>query len=131
MPMKKIHVEFELDPELFMKMLQHGSSSMKISVFGDEKKAKLPKEEAKLLGAPKQSNRGLVKGGAKKIIMDYAKVHKDGFSPTAVREPVMEAGYAKNTTSPQLMALMQEGFLKRKNGSYFPTDKGMTYGQES
>src|SRR3954463_14256611 len=95
MPMKKIHVEFELDPDLFMKMLQHGSSNMKISVYGDEKKAKLPKEERKLLDGPKPKLRKM-NGGAKGIIMEYAKLHQSmGFSSNEVIEPVVAAGYSK------------------------------------
>lgn len=130
MPMKKIHVEFQLDPDLFMKMLQHGSSSMKIQVFGDDKPVKLPKEERKLLPAPEHKGRGLIPGGAKKIIMEHAKLHQSlGFAPKEASAKVMAAGYSKSTTSPQLMSLLAEGFLRRKDGMYYPTAKGMTYGE--
>jgi hypothetical protein len=129
MPMKKIHVEFELDPEVFMKMLQHGSSSMKIAVFGDDKGHKLPKKEKepKLLAAPKND-----RVGSKKIVMDYAKLHKDmGFKPKELQPIVTAAGYSNNTHSPVLMWLMSRGYLRRdKEGTYYPTAKGMTYGEE-
>lgn len=125
--MKKIHVAFELDPELFMKMLQHGSSSMKIEVFGDDKGPRLPKKEKeqKLLAPPQK------RPGSKKIVMEYAKLHKDmGFKPKEVVPILKEAGYADNTHSPVLIWLAARSFLRKdKEGTYFPTAKGMTYGE--
>jgi hypothetical protein len=126
MSMKKIHVEFDLDPDLFMRMLQHGSSSMKIEVYGDDKPPKVSKEERKLLPAP---SRERIAGGAKNLIMQYAKQHPDGFVAGDVRPIVVEAGYAPTTHSPQLMELKAKGFLRRKDGVYSPTAKGMTYGE--
>ena len=121
MPIKKINVSFDIDAEIFMKMLQHGNSSMKIEVFGDTPKVS-KKDAQKLLPAPERV-------GAKNIIMDYAKAHAEaGFTPKEVLPLVVAAGYSKSTHSPQLMWLMSKGYLKRKDGQYFPTAKGLTYG---
>ena len=124
MAIKKIHIGFDVDIEIFMKMLQHGNSGMKIEVFGDTPKVKKDKEP-KLLEAPKRV-------GAKNVIMAFAKERKEtGFKPKDVAPAVIAAGYSDNTHSPQLIWLAARGLLKQdKEGTYHITTKGMTYGEE-
>jgi hypothetical protein len=123
MPIKRVHVGFDIDMDVFMKMLQHGNSNVRVEMYGDTPKA-TKSQGPKLLPPPDRP-------GAKKIIMDYAKLHKDmGFKPKELLPIVVAAGYAKNTHSPQLMWLMSRGFIRKdKEGTYYPTTKGMTYGE--
>jgi len=58
--MKKIHVGFDIDPELFMKLLQF-SGNMKIEVHGTDDR---PKPKQKLLPSP-------VRIGVRKVMVDY------------------------------------------------------------
>lgn len=123
MAIKKIHVGFDIEMDVFMKMLQHGSSSVRVDFFGEQPKQpkQLKQQEPKLLEAPKRV-------GSKSVVMNFAKQHQDGFRPKELVPLIEAAGYAANTHSPVLMWLMSRGYLKRdKHGVYFPTTKGMTY----
>jgi hypothetical protein len=118
MPIKKIHVGFDIDMDVFMKMLQHGSSGVRVDFLGDTPKQ--PKGP-KLLEAPKRV-------GTKNIVMDFAKARKDdGFAPKELAPLIEAAGYSPTSHSPALVWLTARGFLKRKDGVYFATTKGMTY----
>ena len=118
MPMKKIHVEFVLDAEVFMRMLQHGNSGMKIDVYGDTPKAK--KEERKLLPAPERK-------GAKALMLDFIVKHQPVES-RALSAMVVENGYAKGTCSSQIHLLLKEKMVKRVRGKYVATEKAVSHG---
>jgi hypothetical protein len=122
MPIKRVHVGFDIDMDVFMKMLQHGNSNVSVQMFGDVPKT--AKAKPLLLPPPERV-------GAKKIIMDYARLHKDmGFKPKELMPLIVAAGYSKNTHSPQLMWLSSRKYLRKDSeGTYYPTAKGLTYGE--
>jgi hypothetical protein len=121
MPMKKIHVEFELDPEIFMKMLQHGSSSMKIAVFGDDKGPKVPKkEQQKLLPAPKP---------LRVMALDFMREHKDRIVTTKELKDYLAAhGWMPHSTYGVLGLLCENKHIKKMGSAQYQiTEKGVTY----
>jgi hypothetical protein len=118
MPMKKIHVEFVLDAEVFMKMLQHGNSGMKIDVYGDTPKTK--KEDRKLLPAPERK-------GAKVLMLDYIIKHQP-VEAKAVTAMIIENGYASGTSSSQLHLLLKQKLIRRVRGKYIATEKAVSHG---
>jgi hypothetical protein len=124
MPIKRVHVGFDIDMDVFMKMLQHGNSNVSVEMYGDTPKVKAVKPKPLLLPPPERV-------GAKKIIMDYARLHKDmGFKPKELMPLIVAAGYSKNTHSPQLMWLSSRKYLRKDSeGTYYPTAKGLTYGE--
>jgi hypothetical protein len=120
--LKKISVTFDMDMEVFMKVLHHTNTGVRVDMFGDKPKVKKD-PPVKLLASPERV-------GAKVLIMDYAKAHKDGFVPKDLYPLFEKAGYAKNSSSPQLMWLKAKGYLKRHvSGVYVPTAKGLSYGE--
>jgi hypothetical protein len=125
MPIKKIHVGFDIDADVFMKMLQHASSGMKIEVFGDTPKL-AKRDQPKLLAAPSE------RGGARKLMLAFLLAHKErGVKPTELREVCVAAGYAPATHSPILTALQIAGMIKKlKDGTYQATPKAVSNGEE-
>jgi hypothetical protein len=126
MPIKKIHVGFDIDMEVFMKMLQHGNSSMNINVYGDDPSpSKQNKSSQKLLAPPKRM-------GARKLILNYLVKHSDqAFASTELKNLVVERGYATGTSSSQLHGLLVLGMIKRtKYGKYQATAKAIANGEE-
>ena len=118
MPMKKIHVEFELDPEIFMKMLQHGSSSMKIAVFGDDRPLK--QREQKLLPAPKP---------LRVVALDFFRERKDRAVPIReLREYCLVNGFRPNSAYQIVSLLIENKHLKKVDvGMYQITPAGVNY----
>ena len=117
MPMKKIHVGFDIDPELFMKLLQF-SGNMKIEVHGtDDAK---PKARQKLLPSP-------VRIGVRKVMVDYMIKENRPVRPFEIGKACAAAGYSDNSHSPQMMVLRKQKIIKRiKGGLYVVTPKGVS-----
>jgi hypothetical protein len=123
MSMKKIHVEFELDPEVFMKVLQHGSSSMKIAVYGDDKGHKLSKkikEETKLLPPPKP---------LRIVALDFMREHKDQVVTTKqIKEHVVTLGWLPNSAYGVINLLLTNKHIKRVGSAQYQiTAAGVAY----
>jgi hypothetical protein len=90
-------VSFELDIELFMRMLAHGNNAMRFDVHGDELKV-VKQIEKKQIEGPR--------GGAKKVMLDYLVKHKDKTIPVADGKMCIAQGYADGTASSQLHVLL-------------------------
>ena len=118
MPIKKIHVGFDIDVEMFMKLLQHGNSGMKIEVFGDTPK----KEAQKLLPAPS----GVP---LRTVALDFFKARKDRVVPIKeLRHHCVEKGFRPNSAYQIVNLLIGNKHLKKVSvGMYQVTAAGMNY----
>jgi hypothetical protein len=113
--MKKIHVGFDIDPELFMRLLQY-SGNMKIEVLGTDD---APKARQKLLPSP-------VRIGVRKVMVDYMIKENRPVRPNEIGKACAAAGYAENSASPQMMILRKQKIIKRiRGGLYVVTPKGV------
>jgi len=119
MRIKKIHVGFDIDMEVFVQMLARGNSGMKIDVFGtDPPKLKWQeKEEPALLEGPKMSLR--------RTIAAFLLEHKERTVSMAELKAVSEkGGFSPSSASPTIQAMIKMGMAKRVNdGLYQATAK--------
>jgi hypothetical protein len=70
MPVKQITVQFDLDIELFTRILAHSNQGVKFSVYGDDKPQQIEAPEPqRALPAPNQ--------GARHLILTHLKKHDD------------------------------------------------------
>lgn len=124
MPIKKIHVGFDIDMSVFMQMLVHGSSGVQFQAFGDEAKPKRIAKDKRLALAPPDS-----RPGAKNVIMAYLLKHRDRAIPNKeLSKECSRVGYSDNTASPQLMWLRSRGLIKRTKNGYVATAKAVNHG---
>jgi hypothetical protein len=119
MRIKKIHVGFDIDMEVFVQMLAHGNSGMKIDVFGADppKSKRQAKEEPALLEGPKMT--------LKRTIAAFLLEHKDrAVSIGELKELSDKNGFSASSASPTMRAMIKMGVAKRVNeGLYQATAK--------
>ena len=125
MRIKKIHVGFDIDMEIFVQMLAHGNSGMKIDVFGaDPPKPKRqvrgdthPRDIPALLEAPKMNLR--------RTIAAFLLEHKERTVSMVELKAVSEnSGFSPNSASPTIQAMIKMGMAKRvSDGAYQATAK--------
>jgi hypothetical protein len=118
MAVKKISVTFELDMEVFMKVLQHGNSAVRVDMYGDRK------ESPKLLAAPQPE-----RPGAKKLMIEFMTKNKDrDVQAKELKLMLVENGYSPSTYGSQLHLMMLDGIIKRSKDGYRLTAKALANG---
>lgn len=117
MPIKKVSVTFDLDMDVFMKVLHHGNTGVRVEMFADAK------HSPKLLPPPDRV-------GARKLILDYLVKNKDrDVVPSELAKICTEHQYAKGTHSSTLHMLVMKGFVKHGKDGYRPTAKAVSNGE--
>jgi hypothetical protein len=119
MAIKKLTISFDVDMEVFMKMLQHGNSSMNIQVLGD--KPKVAKEPKLLAGPPTEPLR--------KVALDFFREHKERQVPIReLRHRCIEKGFRPNSAYQIVSLLIENKHLKKLgDGMYQITAAGVNY----
>ena len=108
---RKIHVGFDIDPALFIKLLQNGNMQV-------EKVSQEYTPRPKLIPAKERV-------GVRKVMVDYMIKENRPVRPVEIGKACAAAGYSDTSHSPQMMVLRKQGIIKRtKGGSYIVTPKG-------
>jgi hypothetical protein len=86
MPIKKLRVSFDLDVELFAKILAHGNNGMHIDVLGDATEAPRVTHTAASRRGEHPAKKQMavleaLKNGQQELSVMKAKVKEEGFSP--------------------------------------------------
>ena len=120
MPIKKIHVGFDIDMDVFMKMLQHGSSNVRVEFTGEAPKVKPTASGPKLLTPPVP---------IRSVVLDYFKQHKDEkVNVRSLFELVQSKGFAGNSAYSVLHLLVANKHVKKiDKGLYQLTASGANY----
>jgi hypothetical protein len=133
MSIKKIRVSFDLDMEIFMRMLAHGNDAVRFEVYGDQPKVPKVRKEAQAVDGVKalpKPARAIDAPPVRIVLFDYIKANKDGPIPVkAMCAYIEQHGYAATSVYHALSALMKAKYIKRVDaGVYQITEKGITHG---
>jgi hypothetical protein len=120
MRIKKIHVGFDIDMEVFLQMVAHGNSGMKIEVFGAEPpkpKRQVVQEKPALLEGPKPT--------LGEVVSKFMLEHKDrAIGIKELQELSTKHGFSPTSAQPTMQALRKKGLVKRVSPGLFQvTDK--------
>lgn len=124
MAIKKLKVSFDIDAEMFAKMLAHGHSAMNIEVYGNavedsDKELRVSHTEPKLITD---------RGGLKETILAFLSSGSKHLSE--MRVIIVRAGYSASSLNSAIDLLQSSGLIRRVyQGTYAITKKGASYGE--
>ena len=131
MAIKKLHIGFDIDVADFVAYIAARNTGMKIDVLGENKPAKIPRVDQKLLEGPRkprQTNGVPSWHYILKAMCDDPKATRTIKELSAI---VVAHGLAKNSASPQVDMLRKRGWMKRTApGVYIATPRGIAEAQK-
>ena len=125
MPLKKLHIGFDLEIKDLIEYITERDVTMKIDAYGTP--PKVPKKAIAapppMLALPPPGKRPTVKN----IVLTYFAAHPDEKAATsALRELSVAAGHAPSTLHGQLWLMRQDGTVKQAGkGFYRITARGL------
>jgi len=123
MAVKMITVQFDLDIELFTKILAHSNQGVKFSVYGDDKPQRIEEPERQLTLAPP-------KKGVRHVLLPYMKKHPDKtFTTKEMIAIASNFGYNESAVYNAVHNMHRDGLLRRYTpGKYRISKAGITHG---
>src|SRR5882672_2933257 len=125
MPIKKIHIGFDLDMEVFMRMLAATPADVQFQAFGtdDAKPHRKHRKSPKLLThstAPK------IPGGARHAILAFLVAHKgEALAFNVISAELIKLEYASGTVSSQLYNLKVDRLARKTKAGWTATAKAV------
>src|SRR5882672_1947106 len=123
MPIKKIHIGFDLDMEVFMRMLATTPADVQFQAFGTEEPT-APRRKRR--SAPKlltHSTAPKIPGGARHAILVAHKGEALAFS--VISAELIKLEYASGTVSSQLYNLKVDRLARRTKAGWTATAKAV------
>jgi DNA-binding HxlR family transcriptional regulator len=115
MPMKKLRVSFDIDMELFARMLGAGHSDMNIQVFGTDD--------------PRVTHTNAItdnRGGIRTVILDTLRTGDKQLSE--IRIALVDHGYSAKSLNGAIHLMQENGLIKRVAFATFAiTKKGESF----
>lgn len=123
MAVKMITVQFDLDVELFTKMLAHSNQGVKFSVYGDDKPQRIEEPERQLALPPP-------KKGVRNVLLPYMQKYPDRtFSTKELVVMAANFGYTESGVYNAIHNMHRDGLLRRyTKGKYRISKAGITHG---
>jgi len=126
MPIKKIHIGFDLDMEVFMRMLAATPADVQFQAFGTEEPT-APRRKRR--SAPKlltHSTAPKIPGGARHAILAFLVAHKgEALAFSVISAELIKLEYASGTVSSQLYNLKVDRLARKTKAGWTATAKAV------
>src|SRR5882672_1261872 len=126
MPIKKIHIGFDLDMEVFMRMLATTPADVQFQAFGTDDAAAKPRRHRKSPKLLTHSTAPKIPGGARHAILAFLVAHKgEALAFNVISAELTKLEYASGTVSSQLYNLKVDRLARKTKAGWTATAKAV------